>query len=375
MYFDTKLENVLLGYSETASKKGEDVTVSLLGFFSSEDGDELIKRLEGFPQELLSLAPSKQLILPSMVDSLIAIIRKDKTVSIYINEAKTIAKIRVKKEVRKGEAIFTNDILDIEEVDFKDIQVPNDAGFVYVFSEGWRKGFFYDFSPLHGEPRNYDLKKQLGSLHSYLTFQERFKISDDVWDTFLEQRWFPFIYLDDEIIKKMIMYGKHQWNLDDLLPKIKDNILRLIEKSNIFNKPSSYFEEHSNLIIHAIDKYKSDDYISCVAILYPRIEGIMRSFYRNSGYRDNPSSSSLTHAVVEHNNQERTPTSLLLPDKFHKYLKDVYFAGFAPGSMPDVGRNSVAHGEARADDFSLKSASIAILVIYQLSLFIKEREA
>jgi hypothetical protein len=373
MHVEIKLEHILLGYSETAAKKDEKTTISLTGFFSSEDGDQLITRLEGFPQQLLSLIPSNQPILPSMVDTLIAIIKRDKTVSVYLNDVSTIAKIRVKKGVKKGALISTNDILDVEEVEFKDIQIPDDAGFVYVFSAGWRKGFFYDFFPLHGELRTYNLKKQLGNLHSYLTFQERFKIPEDVWNIIFDQRWFPFIYLDDSIIKKMISHAREGWNLDNLLPDIKDNVLRLLVESNPFNESNSYFEEHASLIARAIDRYKDGDYISCVSILYPRIEGVMRTFYRNSGHADAPSSSSLTQAVIEHNSSRRISKSLLLPEKFHSYLRNIYFSSFSPGSMPNVGRHSVAHGEARGDDFSLKSSSIAILVLYQLSLFMSRK--
>jgi hypothetical protein len=59
----------------------------------------------------------------------------------------------------------------------------------------------------------------------------------------------------------------------------------------------------------------------------------------------------------------------LLPSKFHYYLKKIYFANFAPGSKPDAGRHSIAHGGASVDSFNLKSATLAILVTYQLSLF------
>jgi hypothetical protein len=374
VYAEIKLDNIRLGYSNSAAKKGESAAISLMGFYSSEDGDELITRLEGFPQQLLSLMPANQLLLPSMVDTLVAVIRQDKTVSIYLNEVRTIAKIRVKKGVKKGALISKNDILDMEEVEFENIQIPDDAGFVYVFSLGWRKGFFYDFSPLHGEVRTYNLKKQLGNLHSYLTFQERFKISESVWSSLFAQRWFPFIYLDDDIVKKMILYAREGWRLDDLLPNIRENILKLLSVSNLFGKSNSFFEEHADLIERAIDRYKNEDYISCVSILYPRIEGIMRSFYRNSGYTETLSSNSLTKAVIEHNKSDRIPQSLLLPEKFHNYLQKVYFSNFAPGSNPDVGRHSVAHGEARIDDFSLKSSSIGILVLYQLSLFFRENK-
>lgn len=375
MRAEITFKNLPAGYTETASKKGEKVTVSFSGFYSSEDGDELIRRLEGFPQEIISSVSSeKQLILPSTVDTLLAIVRKDKTVSVYLNEVSIIAKIRIKKGVKKGDLISAANILDFGEINFQDIQIPNDAGVVFVFSVGWRKGFFYDLAPLNSDnpnPRQYDLDKTLGSFYSYLLFQERFKISDNTWDNLYSQKWFPFTYLNETLIKEMLSYAKEGWNIDDLLPKIKENVLSLISETKPFEEKNSVFAEHVEIIEHAIDKYRDDDYISCVSILYSRIEGIMRSFYRNSGRTEKISPDSLTKAVIEHYQSERIPHSLLLPEKFQNYLQNIYFSNFAPGSRPDVGRHSVAHGEARADDFSLKSSSIAILVLYQLSLFMK----
>jgi hypothetical protein len=368
------LNKLPAGYAETTGKPGEKVTVSHAGFFSSEDGDELIRRLEGFPQEIISSIPSNKPILPSMIDTLLALIRKNKTVSVYLNDVSIIAKIRVKKSIKKGELVSTNNVLDFGEINFQDIQVPNDAGIIFVFSTGWRKGFFYDLAPLNGASpilRSYDLEKTLGSLYSYLLFQERFKISDSAWDNLFSQKWFPFAYLNETLIKEMLVYAKEGWNIDDLLPKIKENILSLVSEAEPFEEKDPIFAEHIEILKHAIDKYKNEDHISCVSILYPRIEGLMRSFYRDSGYTEAPSSVSLTKAVIEHYQSERIPQSLLLPEKFQNYLRRIYFSNFAPGSKPDVGRHSVAHGEARIDDFSLKSSSIAILVLYQLSLFLK----
>lgn len=374
MPYEIVLNNIPAGYAETSARNGENVKTSQTGFFSSEDGDDLITRLEGFPQELIALIPSNNPILPSTIDTLMAIIRKDKKTSIYLNEVKVIAEIKVKRAMKKGDIIYADSILDFGPISFQDIQIPIDAGFIFVFSVGWRKGFFYDFSPLETNESNrtYNLEETLGSLYSYLMFQERFKISQDIWDIMFAQKWFPFTYLDDMLLRKIINHVKQGWDIDDLLPQIKENIIKLLNESKPFDKNTPFFSEHSEIIEHAIEKYKNDDFISCTSILYPRIEGLMRSFYRSTGYKESPSPNSLTKAVIEHNQSKRISQSLLLPEKFSNYLKDVYFASFSPGSMPDVGRHSVAHGEARVDDFSLKSSSIAILVLYQLSLFLKE---
>ena len=95
----------------------------------------------------------------------------------------------------------------------------------------------------------------------------------------------------------------------------------------------------------------------------------MRSFYKLEGYKQKPTSKSLTKAVINHNQNSRLSRSLLLPEKFQYYLDNVYFANFKPGTQPDLGRHSLAHGEARAEDFSLKSSTLGFLILYQLSVF------
>jgi hypothetical protein len=372
MPIEIELKKIPAGYAESAARGGDTVKVSTFGFYSSEDGDELIRRLEGFPQQILSLIPSNIPILPSMVDTLLAIIEKDKTVQVYLNEAKLIAQVRVKKNVKKGEIITSDHILDMGRIRIADVTVPQDCGVIFVFSVGWRKGFLYDLTPLHGDPpknRDYDLEELLGSLYSYLTFQERFKIDEQMWDIIFDQKWFPFSHLDNDLIKKMIFHAREGWNIDDLLPKILENIRRLLEQNNPTKKKDSYFHEHSKVFEKGFERYLDQDYISCVSILYPRIEGLLRSFYRAGGYKGKADPKKLSKAAINHHSKNRITHSLLIPSKFNSYLDNVYFASFSPGSLPEVSRHSVAHGEARTDDFNLKSATIAILTIYQLSLF------
>lgn len=372
MPIEITFKDLPAGYAETSSRGGDMVKVSVAGFYSSEDGDELITRLEGLPQQIISLIPSTVPILPSMVHSLLAIIRKDRTAIVYLNDVNLMAQVRVKGGVKKGEIISTNQILDMGKVSFPDVQIPRNAGVVFVFSIGWRKGLFYDLAPLHGEApkdREYDVEELIGSLYSYLLFQERFKIDEQIWSKMFAQKWFPFSYLDNGLIKEMIMHAKEGWDMDSLLLKIVDNVKRLLNETNPIKKSVPYFAEHSKILESAMDRFQNGDHISCASILYPRIEGLMRSFHRIEGYTSDPKAKTLTKVVIEHHKDKRISRSLLLPEKFHHYLDNVYFAHFAPGTSPDLGRHSVAHGEARSDDFTIKSSTIGFLIIYQLSLF------
>jgi len=370
MPVEIELNELPAGYSESSARGGGMIEVSQKGFYSSEDGEELIKRLEGWPDYFLKLVPSKIPLKPSYIDTLLVIVSKDKKAKIYLNDAQVIGEMRVKGACEKGEVITANRILDIGKMKFKNAIIPENAGFIYVFSVGWRQGCIYDLEPLHQEKeRDYDIEEALGNCFTYLLFQERFKIDDQTWDTILSQKWFSFSHLDNNLIKKMVFHAREGWEIDDLLPEIHKDVISLLKKASFSGKISPYFEDHKEIIDKAIERYLEADYISCISILYPRIEGLMRSFHKTEGYKSKPSSKNLTKAIISHHQKRRIYQSLLLPDKFQYYIKNIYFASFSPGTSPDIGRHSVAHGEANKDDFNLKSSTIAILVLYQLSLF------
>ncbi len=375
MQFEIMSVDLLGGYVVNSVRAGDTGTVSVAGFVSSEDGDELITKLEGLPDHILSKLPLPSPVSRSAVDTLLAIIRKDMTATVYLNEVPIVQEMRFKRPFRKGDLIRESCIVDMGRVEFSGVHVPPDAGVVFVFSVGWRKGLFYDLSPLHdeeGKLRQYDLEEQIGSLYAYLTFQERFKIDENTWRVLLDQKWFPFAYLDDKLLRKMISYAKEGWNIDDLLPEISADVQRLLKDGplNVANNP--ILEGHAEFLAAAVERYQAGDYISCASNLYPRIEGLLRSFSRTTGNTSNLKPETLIKVAVEYHQSTRLTASLLLPAKFKDYVDTIYFANFDPGSAPDVSRHSVAHGEARPDDFSLKTSTIAFLIIYQLSLFFSD---
>jgi hypothetical protein len=370
--FKVELEELPAGYSMSSGRSGDSIMVSHQGFYSSEDGELLIKRLEGWPDHFLNLLPAAPPLKPSCIDTLLVIIKKNKTAKIYLNSVQPIVQTRIKGGCQKGDPIFTNRILDIGKMEFKDMPISEGDGFLYVFSVGWRQGFIYDLEPLHQkDKRNYEVGEVLGSCFAYLLFQDRFKIDEKTWEVIFSQKWFPFSYLDDKLIKKMISHAREGWEIDDFLLEIHKQVVKLIKESLFVDGLSLNFDEHKVIIEKAIERYLEGDYISCTSILYPRIEGIMRSFHKNQGYISKQSSINLSKSAILHHDKSRIHNSLLLPDKFKKYLENIYFASFTPGSSPGVGRHSVAHGEARIDEFNLKSSTLAILVLSQLSLFMK----
>ena len=98
--FDVKLDTLLAGYSTVSCKPGEFVWIIQKEFVSSEDGDLLISRMEGFPSLLLNkIAQIHQtIIIQSSIDNMLALLKKDKSATIYIN-APMRALMQVKKSV------------------------------------------------------------------------------------------------------------------------------------------------------------------------------------------------------------------------------------------------------------------------------------
>ena len=371
MPFEITFKQLPAGYCVNAARPGEMAQVRTREFVSSEDGDRLITCLEGVSDFILSELPVR--VSPSSIDRLLAVIRPDMTGTVYINELELIVDMMARRSLKSGERVFPRDILDIRRMTIGNATIPADAGFMMVMSSGWRKGFYYDLAPLHapGKPeRDYDVELLLGQYWSYLTFQDLLKIEEPTWQEMYRQRWFPFICLGYPLLERMVEHARAGWEIDELLPAVQAELDTILVDATGVWRAIPDFQSHLALLECAIERYQSGDHVSAASILYPRIEGVMRSYFSSAGFTDTPSGPNLAREVVQKDAARRHACCLFLPEKFREYLEQVYFAHFTPGSSPDVGRHSVAHGEARAEDFSLKSSAIGFLTLYQVALFL-----
>jgi hypothetical protein len=332
------LNEVPVGVAARTSRKGETASVRVTGFLSSEDGQELITHLEQFPSTLLMKAVGTR-VPPSQVDNLLAIIRRDKTATVYVNELQPQLISKVARAKERGEAVFRDDIVDITSAELG-VDVPADAGVVIVFSWGWRRGLFYDFCPLgpDARPRAFDLPAVLGELYARLLFQERYRISDDEWARLFGCNWFPFAGLGNETIGLMLTHLRAGWDMEELTPRVAEEVR---------GKAPSFLQawlQHPALATHApilekaVGHFLAGDHVSCAGLLYPQIEGVLRS-----------------HPVGSHAGR---PGSLLMPHRFENYLKEVYLPKFNP--------TAPAEGPAAGSGSQQKASSIAILVVHQL---------
>lgn len=374
---EIKFDNIPIGYSLDAGKPGDQVSVSFMEFSSSEDGDHFIQRLDGFPNEVLGKLSNNRRIAPSMIDHMLVVIRSDKTATAYINELNIFQKIQPKRDLKAGEPVYTNDIADINEINFGEVTVPDDAGVLFLFSVGWRKGLYFDLSPIHPkEPaaRDYNLGTRLAHFYTYLSFQNRFKITDNGWDKIFAQAWFPFISLSVDSIINIINYAKNGWSIDELLPQLADEVQNNLDSWFKKWQKNDFFSGHIALLTTAVERFTHGDYASCVSIIYPRIEGIMRAVHVAEGSKKKATQDRLISSVLTTINSESNPKLLLFPEKFRSYLTDVYFADFDPSDPKGVSRHTVSHGVAPIEKFNEKSAVVGLLIIDQISFYLSGRK-
>ena len=370
MFVEIDLGNRQIGYALTSGRSGEHGKVQFREFTSTEDGQHFIQRLEGLPNEILQRLPSR--IIPSQVDHMVAICRRDGKADVCVNKLEPRAFVRVARSVEAGEAVTKDDLADVERFDLG-VPIPNDAGFLFVFSVGWRKGLFYDFGPIHGpdpQLRQYDVAAVLAQAYCHVLFQERFSISDAEWEILFAAKWFPFVGLRNETINALLNHVRSGWDpdekLDDIISEIKQRIPQMLDSW----RNHSSFLPHIEILEHAVERFQNDDSVSCTGLLFPRIEGILRTHRASLGIQGPLSPENLTESAVAA--KIENDKSLLLPRRFDRYLRDVYFANFSPNEQDiDVSRHSVGHGVATASKFNQKSAVIGILIVHQLFYFLE----
>ena len=272
---------------------------------------------------------------------MLAICRRDGKVDVYVNELDLRLNVRSARSIEAGEYISKDDIADMESVELG-VQISDDAGFLFVFSVGWRKGLFFDFGPILPDPqlRQYDIASALGQMYGQMLFQERLSISDAEWDALFSTKWFPFVGLSNEKIDALISHIRSGWdpdeNLDDIVAETKSRVPQMLES---WRKHPSFLP-HFDLLERAVERFQNDDPVSCTALLFPRIEGILRTHHSIFDTQQPPRPENLTELAVAA--KIENDKCLLLPRRFAAYLQDVYFANFDPDAENiEISRHNV----------------------------------
>lgn len=371
-----QLDHVPAGYALNSGRDGEQMAAAVCEFTSSEDGQLFISRLEGIPRMLIEKLPPMLTAAASMTDNLLAIVRADKSAAIYYNECHPSITARAKKAIKKGDPVSLDDIFDVERVDLDGINVPEDAGICYVFSFGWRKGFFFDLGPCqsgaHHRKRDYDLGAVLGDCFARVLFQERFSILEATWEEMFRQRWFPFSSLTRDQVTRIIGFAREGKPIDPEMDSFRQHAIEVVGQRLQQWEGEAAFAEHLPIIRAAYQHFVAGDDLSATAILYPRIEGIIRSHQRVISPCAPLKQGQFSATASGAGHPALRPTSTFLPERFRQYLEEVYFCGFDPHQpATTASRHTIAHGVAPAASFDRKSATIGFLTLLQISTVIR----
>lgn len=376
MPYNIKLDYLPAGILAESVKEGEEANVITREFTSSEDGDVFIKRLEGTPSDIIKQVGKEIFNAPirySQIDHLLALIKKDQSTTVYINEVPIATDILIKTAGKKaGDLIYNDDIAEILKVRFDGVNIPDDVGVVFLFSIHWRKGLFFDFSSFSDgyKTRNYEFETLAGQFFSYLHFQDLFKISDLAWENFFTQKWFPFMSLKNQTIKDMISRANNGWDIDVLMETISYELVELLPSAIERWETNELYKNELKFLETAVDRFLNNDYVSSASILFPRIEGLLRKIQNLSNPSLKASQKNLIKTLGENFPEKRKSFSFLLPLKFQSYLEEVFFENFDTSVPVRISRHSVSHGVAPIQEFNKKSSLIALLIIDQLYFYL-----
>ena len=146
MPIEFKLKERPAGITLSFAVKDELVKVMTTELIGPLDSNLLVTRLEQMNSMVFEQIPNFP--PPSQIDHLLVLINHGLRGIAYINELNITARIRINRDVEKGELIYQKDIDDIDSVNLG-IEISESVGVIVVRSLGWKKSLFYDFGPLN----------------------------------------------------------------------------------------------------------------------------------------------------------------------------------------------------------------------------------
>ena len=367
MPYDIKLDAPLVGISTSIALEGETAAIQTRGFFCSDEPALLSKVLDGFWSSILARLPAGAVPSPSHVRHALAVILKDGSTTVWVNDLAIQAQVLSRRPVEKGEPVTADDIADVRSVTLG-VEIPPDAGFAFVYENRWERAYFFDFGPLAtGVARAFDVSAELGAQKTYLLHRERCRLTDEEWAGLLSQDWFPFILLPQRTLDLMFGLLRAGRSVDLVLNDISAAVEARLPTflSGMEAKPA--LAAQIPFIERAIEHFRNGDFLSSVSVLFPRIEGIWRGIARPAGSVPHKA---LATTVVEAGATRLSPVSPLLAGGFLDYLKTRFLPKFDPGRPEGLTRHTVSHGVASAEEFSRKGALLGLLIVNQLRYFV-----
>lgn len=361
----------LIGRSLSAARGGEEVQIQTSEFVSTEDGGVFVETCEVLVGAVLKAMPFELQVRPNQIDNLIAVFPEFGRADVYINAAIIEREsVRPKHHIKPNSLVFQDMILDVVDVDLHVLNNRNfvaaDAGILHLFSHGWRRGLYYDFSPISRSDTSRQLpySRVFAAHYSALRFSSLHGMSDEQWNLLDSHEWFPFRALKLQTTRDVIGHLESGWDLEDLFPRITAEVASCMQAFiNEADRHSDFAQSRPHLV-RGWKAFQENDWSTCCTNFYLQIESILRSVVHRSGsmrfkQRD------LLEAVDPID--DLMALSSTLPRKFRVYLEKHFFFPFEDQVTNwKVGRNTLAHGLIPATALTQKAALRGVLTVLQL---------
>ena len=364
--YEVRLDRPLIGIATDTALGDEYFLLQTRGFFCADQPMHLLRALDGFSASILSFLPPGVVESPAHVRHALAVVRRDGATTIWLNELIFRGESLATRKIDAGESVTADDIADVRTMDLG-VPIPEDAGFALTYHVGWERVYFFDFAPLSGSERSYDVPTVLGAQHTYLMHRQRSTLSDDEWALLISQGWFPFILLPQSTVNLMLGVLRQRRSVDLALDEIAGAVEARLDSPPQGMRERLEFAEQAPFVEKAIEHYRKGDFVSCVSVLYPRVEGVWRSVVQPSG---RISHHRLATTVIDGGKTRLSPASPLLADRFLEYLKSWFLPDFDPANPAGLTRHTVSHGVASAHTYDRKGALLGFLILNQLRYFV-----
>ena len=163
----------------------------------------------------------------------------------------------------------------------------------------------------------------------------------------------------------LLNYVRADWTADDLLPGIVVEVRERLAGMQQHWQANELLAAHHDVLARAVERFQAEDYVSTTAILYPRIEGVLRDIQARTG-GSSFKQGDLVQAPMRFLPHPAPEFSRMLPSRFREYLERVYFAPFDPSDVRHVSRHTVAHGVVPVGGFSAKACVVGLLILEQI---------
>lgn len=313
--------------------------MEIVGFHSFDEGIPFYKLVDNFN----GLA-QRAGVPPSMVDRMLVVLEPKRT-TVYVNDMIPFTvQIRARRRIDAFEPVGMKDVAGVERINLTNISIPENAGFILLLSNSWRKAFFFDFRPLLPDqpiPIDYDVEVIGGQLLSHLIFTEYFLLSEADWDKTIAAGWFPFMHLVGDLWDGLFHSIRHDEDLNYPESQIYDSFSGVIDTKIEDWIRKDILRDEQPFLSRAVDAYKRKDWVSVISLISPRIEGIIRRSVGSYGKHDKMVND-LETAIAGSIPHER---SLLFPKQLARYFRET-FLQFVDFSTPSdtLNRHTVAHG-------------------------------